>query len=135
MRFSPTLEENQQLLGLDATERFQYALPRLCECEEVWGLGDSSGWLIRDVDDRALISIWPYRSMALECASGEFEDSNPICVSLEHFLYTLLGQCRDNEIDLEVCPAPGQVGHRIAADALYELLEGMVEAESYFVEG
>lgn len=135
MRFSPSSEEKTALQSLSLEERFHYAIPRICECEEVWGLGDDSGWLIRDVDDKAVITIWPYRQMAEECAQGDWSASEPVSVSLEHFLYQLLKQCQDNDITMEVCPAPGKAGLMLTAAQLHEVLDNIVEAETYFIEG
>lgn len=135
MRFAPSPDEQTLLADLSPQQRFDYAIPRICECEEVWGLGDDNGWLIRDVDDKAVISIWPYRQMAVECALGDLSDCEPICVSLEHFLHTLLKQCQANDIIVEVCPAPGKAGYTIPAAQLHEVLESIVETDSYFIEG
>ena len=135
MRFAPTLSEQALLNELPAVGRLEYAVSRIFECEEVWGLGDENGWLIRDVDDKAVISIWPYRQMAQECAQGDWSGCSAISVSLEHFLYTLLKQCQNSAITLEVCPAPGSAGYQLPATALYEMLENMVESGSYFIEG
>jgi len=135
MRFSPSSEEQTALQTLSLEVRFHYAISRFCECEEVWGLGDDSGWLIRDVDDKAVITIWPYRQMAEECVQGEWSDSEPVSVSLEHFLYQLLKQCQENEITMEVCPVPGKTGFMLSAAQLHEVLDNIVETDTYFIEG
>jgi len=135
MRFAPTSNEQTLMNDLSLEERFHYATTRICECEEVWSLGDDNGWLIRDVDDKAVISIWPYRQMAQQSAETGEDKNIPICVSLEHFLYTLLKQCQENEIVMEVNPAPASMGFLIPAAQLYEVLENMVETETYFIEG
>jgi hypothetical protein len=135
MQFAPTNDEQFLLSDLPPEERFNYAIPRICECEEVWSLGEEEGWLVRYVDDKPVISIWPYNKMALENIADDYSNCRAIAVSLEHFLYKVLTQCRDGEINIDVCPAPGQPGYTLSADRLYELLEGMVESETYFLEG
>ena len=86
MRFSPSPTEQAVLESLPLEERFRYAITRICECEEVWSLGDDRGWLIREIDDRQAIAIWPYRRMAEEYQLEEWANNEPVCVSLEHFL-------------------------------------------------
>ena len=135
MRYSPSVSEVAALQTLSLEERFHYAITRMCECEEVWGLGDDNGWLIRDVDGRSVITIWPYRQMAMDFRSGEWADSVPLAVSLEHFICTLLGQCQRAGITLEVSPAMSLEGYMIEARQLYEILENMAETGSYFLEG
>lgn len=135
MRFSPSAAEQARLNEYSSEERFQYAITRMCECEEVWSLGDDDGWLIRDVDGQSAIAIWPYRQMAVAFISGDASNSEPVSVSLEHFLYTLLKQCEEARIVLDVNPSPLEKGYVIGAAQLYEILENMVETGSYFIEG
>ena len=135
MQFSPTSEEQVLLSEFSSHERFEYAIPRIFECEEVWGLGDDNGWLIRDVDDKEIISIWPYKSMAEAYTTGELKGNKPICVSLEYFLYRLLKQCEENDVFFEVNPAPHTQGYIVSAKDLFSTFEDMVESGSYFLEG
>jgi len=135
MRFAPSSDEQLLLADLPPEERFNYAIPRICECEEVWSLGEEQGWLVRHMDDQAVISVWPYHQMALESAEKDYSGCRAIAVSLEHFLYKVLARCRDGKIKIDVCPAPGQPGYMLSADRLYEVLECMVETEAYFLEG
>lgn len=135
MRFAPSDDEQRLLADLSPEERFNYAIPRICECEEVWSLGETQGWRVRQVDDQAVISIWPYHQMALDNAQNDYSGCHAIAVSLEHFLYKVLARCRDGRINIDVCPAPGRTGYMLSAERLYEVLEGMAETEAYFLEG
>lgn len=135
MRYTPSTEEYSALTQMSLEDRFLFATTRMNESEEVWSLGDENGWLIQDRGDRQIITIWPYRDMAIESAIEKFEGNSPISVSLEHFLYGLLKQCQESDITIEVNPAPGKEGYTVPAGRLYEVLENMMEAGSYFVEG
>ena len=135
MQYAPTQSEMQHLQTLTAAERFEYAMPRLIESEEVWSIGNDDGWLIREEGDEQIIAFWPYRQLADEYAKTCQPDSAPQSVSLEHFLYGVLEQCRTNDISLEVLPVPGKNGLIIPAAKLYEMLEGMLEGGRYFIEG
>lgn len=135
MQYAPTITEIQAIQQLTVTERFEYTTPRFIESEEVWSIGNEEGWLIDEKDGDAIITLWPYRQLAAEYAQERQPDSGPQSVSLEHFLYTVLKQCSTHDIKLEILPSIKQRGSVIAADRLYEILEGMVDTGGYFIEG
>ncbi len=135
MRYSPSAEERAAFNEMSDEDRFHYATTRIVECEEVWSLGDDNGWLIQDRGEDLVISIWPYKEMAVDAAVDTLSENSPISVSLEHFLYGLLDQCKENGIHIEVNPKPAAQGHIIPAHKLYEVLSNIVDSESYFVEG
>jgi Protein of unknown function (DUF2750) len=135
MQYAPTSSELKLLQTLSAIERFEYTTPRLIESEEVWSIGNDDGWLIREEGEQQIIALWPYRQLAAEYAELQEPDSMPQSVSLEQFIYSVLKQCRSHDIKLEVLPTPQQGGQIIAAENLYEILDGMLESGRYFVEG
>ncbi|MGD8999683.1 MAG: DUF2750 domain-containing protein [Granulosicoccaceae bacterium] len=135
MRYSPLDSELAILDTLSAEERLHYATTRIIESEEVWSLGDDNGWRIRDRDDKQLISIWPYRQLVLEHCSGNPESPLPQSTSLEHFVYAVLDMCQTNDIWLEIFPNPNEPGYIISSSDLYEILNGMLENNEYFIEG
>jgi hypothetical protein len=135
MRYSPLNSELDILDTLPAHERLQYTTTRIVESEEVWSLGDEDGWQIRDHDGKRLISIWPYQQLALDHCSVAPETPTPQSTSLEHFIYTVLGTCQENDIWLEIFPIPHDPGYIISSSGLYEILNGMLENNEYFIEG
>jgi hypothetical protein len=135
MRYSPLESELAMFDTLSATERLHYATTRMVECEEVWSLGDENGWSIHDMDDKQFISIWPYHQLAVEHCNGGPETAAPQSTSLEHFVYGVLDMCQENDIWLEIFPRLDKPGYRISSSALYEILNGMLENNEYFIEG
>lgn len=135
MRYSPLDTELGMFPEMSVEERMLYAATRMIEAEEVWSLGDENGWLIRDDEDRQLISIWPYRQLALEHVDGESESPIPQATSLEYFVYGVLDMCRSEDIWLEVFPFGDNRGKLLSASALFDILEGMLENNEYFIEG
>lgn len=135
MRYAPTPSELVLLQSLSASERVEYTLPRLVEAEEVWSIGNENGWLIRDVDGSDVITLWPYRQLAQEYVERQQPGSLPQSVSLEQFLNSVLKQCIQHGITLEICPNGDDAGELMAAGRLHEVLDGMVESGSYFLEG
>jgi hypothetical protein len=135
MRYEPSHAELLSLDQMSQKERFNFAVSRIIECEEVWSLGNADeGWVLRDVEEAQVITIWPYRMMAEAFVQGE-PGASTHSVSLEHFMYSVLDKCRAAQIDIEVAPAVGDVGSIICAEALSQMLNDMVESGTYFLEG
>jgi hypothetical protein len=135
MRYSPLETELGMLSGMSVDERLHYATTRMVESEEVWSLGDENGWIVRDQNKRQVISIWPYRQLALEHAGGGSEAPIPQATSLEYFVYGVLEMCRDGDIWLDVFPHGEQPGKLMSSADLFEILNGMLETNEYFIEG
>jgi len=135
MHYAPTLNELSLLEGISPPERLNYFLTRAMEAEEVWVLGNESGWVMSEQDDQAALPIWPYNVLAEDCAQGDWQANAPDSVSLEHFVYNLLPQLSEREIHIEIMPSNTQKGLVFEASALLEILERKIDASEYFIEG
>ena len=121
---------------MSAVERLHYSLQCVIETEEVWGLGDSSGWILKTLDEATTcLPIWPFKDYTVEMNVGDWDDQSPVSVSLEHFIYQVLGMLKDEDMSVEVFPTRDSSGEIISAHELYEMLEGMVDAGEYYMEG
>lgn len=135
MHFTPTPSEVSDLSDMGAPERLQYFLSRTIETEEVWGLSDAAGWILREADEQAILQVWPYAQLACDYASAHDETYQPDATSLEHFVHNLLGNMMEQEIGIEILPVKQQAGIIIAAGNLHELFSGMLESGEYYLEG
>lgn len=135
MRCTPSEKELAEMPTMSASERLHYFLTRVIECEEVWSLGDDNGWVIKQEGERRVVAVWPYRVLADACACGEQESQRPDAVSLEHFVYRVLGLVSDNDIEVAILPGPGHAGMVMPADALFEIIDRKLDTGEYFLEG
>jgi len=136
MKYSPTTSELARLDNMGDEELMQYAVTRIVECEEVWSFGNDDGWLIRDVAEKSVITIWPYLQLAEQLSEQtEYGQSTPISTSLEQFISSVLKQCINTEIIVELCPGAQRVGTFMTAAALLEVLDSLIETGEYFLEG
>lgn len=135
MRTSPTQSELAMLNELCSDELFHYAITRIIECEEVWGLLEDDGWMIQQQRETSYITIWPYQCRAKAYAESIQSNRLPHSTSLEDFVYRLLNQCAEQDIQIEVFARPTQAGKIVSASNLSGLLEGMMESGEYYMEG
>lgn len=135
MHQAPTLAEVNLLKGATPQELLDYFLTRAMECEEVWGLSNASGWVMKEDGDTCILPLWSYAVMADACAQGEWSDYAPDSTSLEHFVYGILPQLQEQDIHVEILPMTDTEGLRVDAKALFEIFERKLDTVEYFLEG
>jgi len=135
MKYKPSNTELSELDSYSTKERLHYFLTRAVESEEVWGLSNQSGWVMREADEQTILPVWPYQGLAENCAENEWQNYVPGAVSLEHFVYKLLPVMIAQEIKVEILPTTNQPGNLLDARELSSLLEGMLESGEYYMEG
>lgn len=135
MQFKPTQNEFDTFSNMPAVERMQYFLTRTIEAEEVWGINDFSGWILRNVEDKTILQVWPYAQLSADYIVSQSETYKPGAVSVEHFVYNLLQTMITENIDIEIFPTSSNDGIIISAAELYEILNTMLESGEYYMEG
>jgi hypothetical protein len=136
VRYKPSDSELLEIETLSAEQRMHYFLTRTIESEEIWGLGDEhSGWVLKEVDGKTIIPIWPYEMLATACAQQEWDNQTPIAVSLEQFVYAILPKIEQQNIQIEILPTTSQPGMLIDPRSLSSIIEGMMESGEYYMEG
>ena len=135
MRYEPSANESAAIETMAESELLDYFITRAAEAEEVWGLGDDAGWVMREQDDQVTLPVWPYRQFAHACAAGDWETQVTKAVSLEHFLSTILRLLVDQDIQVEIMPSASREGQRIHPERLFKLFESVIESGEYTLEG
>jgi hypothetical protein len=135
MHQAPTSAETKLLQGATPAELLDYFLTRAMECEEIWGLSNASGWVMKEDNGTDILPVWNYAIMAQENAKEEWSGYNPDSTSLEHFVYDILPQLQEQDIQLEILPSPQSKGLVIDAKALFEIIERKLDTVEYFIEG
>lgn len=135
MHHAPTAAEAKFLMDASSEERLDYFLNRAMECEEIWGLSNVSGWVMRDYEETTCLPVWNYAVMAEACAIDELSDYAADSTSLEHFVYDILPQLRDMDVEVELLATPERQGILLTAEVLFEIFERKLEAAAYAPEG
>ena len=135
MRYEPSANECADIESMEDADLLDYFITRAAEAEEVWGLGDDSGWLMRAQGEQAALPVWPYREFAHACAVGEWETQVTKAVSLEHFLSKILRLLVDQDLQVEIMPTRSRQGQRVHPERLFKLFESVIDAGEYTLEG
>lgn len=135
MKYQPSTTELSEVESYGAKERLYFFLTRAIESEEVWGLSNESGWVMKEINGQTVLPVWPYQVLAKNCATNEWQDYAPGAVSLEHFLYKLLPLAVEQDIKIEILPTTALPGHLLDAKELASMVDGMLESGEYYMEG
>jgi len=135
MRYTPSASECSAVEHMTDTERLEYFLTRTFETEEVWGLGNTAGWLMRERDGDTILPVWPFRQLVAAGAGDDGEAHAPNAISLEHFVYRTLQVLIDQGVKLEVMPREAAAGCVVDPQQLLQLFEGVIDAGEYRLEG
>ena len=135
MHHAPTAGETRFLADASAEEKLDYFLARAMECEEVWGLNNVSGWIMRDHGENTYLPVWNYAVMADACAIDDLSDYAADSTSLEHFVYGILPQLQEMDVNVELLATPERQGILVKSRALFEIFERKLDAAAYAPEG
>lgn len=135
MHHAPTPAEANFLVDTSSQELLDYFLTRSMECEDIWGLSNDSGWVMREYGETTCLPVWNYAVMAEACAINELSGYAADSTSLEHFVFDILPQLRDMDVDVELLATPERQGILLTANALFEIFERKLDAAEYFLEG
>jgi len=135
MRYSPYEHEYEAVISMTESELLEYFLTRVFETEEVWGLDDGAEWIMREQGAQASMPVWPYKKFASESAVGHWGGFQPQAESLEEFLQNTIMALIEENAMLEVMPRQSEVGCLISPQKLKSILDGMIEAGTYTMDG
>lgn len=135
MQFIPTANEFELIASMSEAGLLEYFLTRVAEVEEVWGLGDDTGWIMRETGETTSLPVWPYRQLAIDSAEDEWQNQVANAVSLEHFIFNVLTMLIDANIMVEIMPGPNRQGQLMNPRELFQLFESIVDSGEYYIEG
>ncbi len=122
-------KEFESVVSLPGPERYRYAVKKIADWENVWGLSSDSGWAMSaDDDGHHAVPIWPHPEFAGACANGEWAGDEPRAVPLDDWLAKWIpGMTRDN-LMVAVFPTPRGKGVVVTPERLRTDLEDELQA-------
>ncbi|MEP4891841.1 MAG: DUF2750 domain-containing protein [Aliiglaciecola sp.] len=97
-------EEFITISKLQPEARFEYAISRMIESKELWGLFGENGWLLLQAEEDACLPIWPSESFAKAWEKNDFPDCNPKQITLDDWLQQWLPGMEKNGTLILVFP-------------------------------
>ena len=137
MHLEPLASDYTMLSDSSDAQRLDYFLLRAFEADEIWGLREGSHWFSRvvpEVGQRAL-PLWPYRKMARDAALDIWQDCRVDGTALEYFLQHEMPKLIAEEVLIDIIPRDDQPGCLIPPTQLASIIEGMMDAGEYRLDG
>lgn len=117
-----SMDECVQLLASSDDVRFDYFLKRIQTSDQVWSLSNDEGYVMVETDEGDCVMVWPDAEFAAQWAVDEWDDCEPVSISLDEFKSTWLPSLRADEIDVAVFPNIEDEGKLLTAKDLIEYL-------------
>lgn len=135
MRYSPYEHEYTAVDTMTENEILEYFLTRVFETEEVWGLDDGTEWIIQEDSGQAIMPVWPYQKFAADAAVNGLGHCHPEAESLEEFLHSTVPMLSEENTLLGIMPGRSGTVCLINPLRLKSILDGMIDAGEYTLDG
>lgn len=135
MRYVPYDHEYQAAGAMSEAELMEYFLTRVFETEEVWGLDVNADWVRREWQGETCMPVWPYRKFAADVAINDWSQYKPHAESLEIFLHGTLELLIEEGVMVEIMPTPERAGCLVSPQRMKSILDGMIDAGEYTLDG
>lgn len=102
------LEQDQidALVAMDSEQRFDYLIGRVVETGQLWILTDEHGSVMLNTDDEECVPIWPDRCFAEHWATGDWQDCEPMSISLKQWNFRWTPGLEEDQLAVVVFPLP-----------------------------
>lgn len=117
-----SMDERVQLLMAPDAERLDYFVAQVKASEQVWSLSNEEGFVMVETDDGDCVMVWPDAQFASQWAIEDWEDCEPVAVSLETFKNEWLPSLKMDNITVAVFPNIEDEGKLSTAQELTDLL-------------
>ncbi|RBP85559.1 DUF2750 domain-containing protein [Marinomonas rhizomae] len=117
-----SMEERVQLLVAPDSERLAYFVGQVKATELVWSLSNEEGFVMVETDDGDCVMVWPDAEFASQWAIEDWDDCEPVSVSLETFKTEWLPSLAADKITVAVFPNIEDEGKLSTAQELTSLL-------------
>jgi hypothetical protein len=105
-------------------QRFEYALSKMIEDQNLWGLFGKSGWVMVKADEDTCMPIWPHKEFASAWLKEDYPDCEPKLIEFSDWVDVWLpGMAQNNTLVLVFPLGEDEEGIILEAKELIECIE------------
>lgn len=116
-----SMDERVQLLVAPDSERLTYFVEQVKATELVWSLSNEEGFVMVETDDGDCVMVWPDAEFASQWATDDWDDCEPVSISIDTFKGEWLPSLALDKITVAVFPNIEDEGKLSTAAELTEL--------------
>lgn len=121
-------QEFEAVIALAGPERYEYAVKKIADWQNVWGLHDENGWALAEDDEGTeLLPVWPHPDLASACATGPWAGKVAQAIEASEWLEAWTPGLTGDGRGVAVFPTPDDTGVRVAPERLAADLGGELE--------
>lgn len=117
-----SMDERVQLLVAPDSERLAYFVEQAKATQLVWSLSNEEGFVMVETDNGDCVMVWPDAEFASQWAIDDWDDCEPVSVSLETFKTEWLPSLTLDNVTVAVFPNIEDEGKISTAEELTALL-------------
>ncbi|MAL97787.1 DUF2750 domain-containing protein [Hydrocarboniclastica marina] len=118
-------KEINDVLALDADDRYDYLVAQVVQQKKIWSLHSERGWVMVSTDQEECLPIWPDEAFATPWITEDWSDCKPVAIKLEDWIKRWLPGMQGDGIAIAVFPGNGEDGMVVDPE---ELRASLVEA-------
>lgn len=109
--YSLSAVQRAALLSSPGPARFKHFICRAADCESLWGLRDTSGWVaLADETGAPGFPVCPHSDYAAACATETWAICSPAEIDVHEFIEKWLPDMEGRGVSVAVFPTPSMKG-------------------------
>ena len=100
----------QQVLTLNAEQRYAYLLKQVMETQKIWILTDEHGCVMLNTEDEDCVPIWPDEAFANEWATGEWAGCSAQAIDMSAWLERWTAGLTGDQVEVVAFPSSEEEG-------------------------
>ena len=128
MSYEVNDRELQSVLALPAQARYRYFLNKITDWEELWSVGDETGWALMSDGATELAPVWPAAAFARESCTGDWQNNKPKPIALGDWIAKWIPGLENDGRKVAVFPLRNDHGIVVSPERLKEDILGALEA-------
>jgi len=107
LSYSVNEKEFGAVCALPAPRRYDYFIGKVTDWEEVWSVGEGTGWsLLSGADGLEVVPVWPAAAYAQACCVDEWKNCTPKAIPLAQWMEKWIPGMEADKKTVAVFPLP-----------------------------
>lgn len=122
MSHALTSQQFQDVLAMDADDRYEYLVTQVANQGQIWSLRSDRGWVMVSTDEEECLPVWPSAEFAKPWINQDWSDCEPVAIDLDAWIKRWLPGMQKDGIALAVFPGTDENGMVVEPDELRDSL-------------
>lgn len=122
-------QQVNDVLALDADDRYDYLVAEVVSQGKIWSLRSDRGWVMVSTDQEECLPVWPSEDFARPWINRDWSDCEPVAIELDDWVKRWLPGMQGDGIAIAVFPGTGEDGMVVDPEELRASLIQAMEGQ------